>query len=258
MIASPGLAPVAVDRGEYRIAAATAGEEGDPAVLAVHGFASSLRATWVDTGWIAALLGAHLRVVAVDLRSHGSSDRSRDTNDHTLSALVDDIAAVVAQFCPTGFHYLGYSLGARLGWEYAGRRDERLLSLSLGGFGELDPFAAADIDALCRHFSEGTALLEGRDAVLAGAITASPDNDPEALLSVLAGVEASVPGTVIPAVPTLIVNGAADDLAAGGERIAAQVAQGSYVSLPGRTHRNAVSARSFKQAVIAHITAMVR
>src|SRR5690606_31071011 len=36
----------------YRMATYTWGDEGDPTVVVVHGFASSARDNWVNTGWV--------------------------------------------------------------------------------------------------------------------------------------------------------------------------------------------------------------
>jgi hypothetical protein len=46
---------------------------GEPIIL-VHGWGSNLHANWVRTGWVDALLPVR-RVVALDVRGHGASDK---------------------------------------------------------------------------------------------------------------------------------------------------------------------------------------
>jgi pimeloyl-ACP methyl ester carboxylesterase len=55
--------------------------DGPPIVL-VHGFASSLKDNWVQTGWVKRLESAGRRVVALDCRGHGGAT-SRATRRRT-------------------------------------------------------------------------------------------------------------------------------------------------------------------------------
>jgi pimeloyl-ACP methyl ester carboxylesterase len=51
--------------------------EGEP-VLLIHGFAASRVQNWKETGWYQTLTGAGYRVVAMDCRGHGESDKPHD------------------------------------------------------------------------------------------------------------------------------------------------------------------------------------
>ncbi|HSM41135.1 MAG TPA: alpha/beta fold hydrolase, partial [Afifellaceae bacterium] len=51
--------------------------EGDPIIL-IHGFASNHRVNWVSTGWVSMLTGDGRRVIALDNRGHGESDKPHD------------------------------------------------------------------------------------------------------------------------------------------------------------------------------------
>ncbi len=50
---------------------------GDP-VLLIHGFASNHAVNWVNTLWTKTLTGAGYRVIALDNRGHGQSDKPHD------------------------------------------------------------------------------------------------------------------------------------------------------------------------------------
>ena len=50
-----------------------AADAGLRPVLLIHGFSSSSKLNWEDTGWISALLEAGRRVITVDLPGHGRS-----------------------------------------------------------------------------------------------------------------------------------------------------------------------------------------
>ena len=54
--------------------------EGAP-VLLIHGFASDRVQNWRAPGWYDMLTGAGYRVVAMDCRGHGESDKPHDPGD---------------------------------------------------------------------------------------------------------------------------------------------------------------------------------
>ena len=47
-------------------------------MLLIHGFASSVRDNWQDPGWVDFLSRAGFRVVALDNRGHGESEKLYD------------------------------------------------------------------------------------------------------------------------------------------------------------------------------------
>lgn len=57
----------------YEIAYSIHGE--GPSVLLVHGFGSNGKVNWVDTGWVDSLVRAGYRVITIDNRGHGKSQK---------------------------------------------------------------------------------------------------------------------------------------------------------------------------------------
>src|SRR6478672_4416719 len=49
-----------------------------PPVLCIHGFASSGKVNWIDTGWVEALVAGGYSAVVLDNRGHGASDKPYD------------------------------------------------------------------------------------------------------------------------------------------------------------------------------------
>ncbi|MEV4189013.1 alpha/beta fold hydrolase, partial [Streptosporangium canum] len=88
-----------------------------PPVLLLHSFASDGAADWVETGIVAALTGAGRTVVVPDLRGHGDSPAPAAAHECGARAVAEDIVAVLDGAGVTAFDVVGYSLGARLGWE---------------------------------------------------------------------------------------------------------------------------------------------
>jgi len=60
-------------------------------VLLLHGFSSSSKLNWEDTGWLAALLDAGRRVIMVDLPGHGRSGAPEDRDSYSPSRIRADL-----------------------------------------------------------------------------------------------------------------------------------------------------------------------
>ena len=70
---SDGVRIAFVDEGP----SGPSGGQGEP-VLLIHGFASSVRYNWREPGWIALLVRNGFRVIAMDNRGHGESEKLYD------------------------------------------------------------------------------------------------------------------------------------------------------------------------------------
>ena len=82
---------------------------GTPLLL-VHGLTGSLE-SWIARGYVEALQD-HYRVVLVDLRGHGRSDRPHDPGAYSSSSVAGDIVAVLDGLGIERAHYMGYSMGS--------------------------------------------------------------------------------------------------------------------------------------------------
>ena len=66
--------------------------EGPPLVLQ-HGFTDSLQ-TWYELGYVEALQRDY-RLILVDARGHGHSDKPHDPDAYAMAVIVGDIVAVL-------------------------------------------------------------------------------------------------------------------------------------------------------------------
>lgn len=80
------------------------GEGDGPLVVLVHGITEDSR-TWRP---VVERLASHHRVVALDLRGHGSSGTA---DDYDLAAMAADVAAVTDDVAAEQVHLVGHSLG---------------------------------------------------------------------------------------------------------------------------------------------------
>ena len=92
-------------------------DEGDPAadpVLLIHGFASNKTVNWVGPGWVRTLTHAGYRVIALDNRGHGESDKPHDPDAYVPERMAGDAHALLRHLDIDHAHVLGYSMGARV------------------------------------------------------------------------------------------------------------------------------------------------
>lgn len=234
-------------------------------VLLIHGFSSSSRLNWEDTGWVSALLQAGRRVITVDLPGHGRSGAPEDRDSYSPSRIRADLlqAAFDAGVRPlhegdpsSGLDIIGYSLGSRLAWEFGATQPEIVHRLVLGGPNTADPLAEFDLRAAQDYLADGTPIADESTARLLKMALLLPTNNIFALLSLVEAIKAEPydPTEAVPHVPMLLVAGDQDERIGSLPKLA-ELAQGAgslaeQLVLPGRNHTNAVTSRAFKQAAI--------
>lgn len=141
-------------------------EWGDPdadLIVLVHGGRDQKR-SW---DWVANLLaGQGYRVVAHDLRGHGTSDHVSD-GDYGVMEHVYDLASLVDHIGVDHFDLIGHSLGGNITVRYTGLFPERIKKLvSLEGLGPSPKMIAErkaiSVDDRLRDWIEQRRKLSGR------------------------------------------------------------------------------------------------
>lgn len=104
--------------------------EGEgPTVILHHGGGFRLE-SWDLAGWVRPL-ATDYRVVSFDARGNGESDKPTEPEAYSLYRMVEDVLAVADACEAEEFHYLGWSLGAKVGWGLAAEASDRLTSIAL-------------------------------------------------------------------------------------------------------------------------------
>jgi pimeloyl-ACP methyl ester carboxylesterase len=211
--------------------------EGSPLVLA-HGFSDTLDG-WREYGYAAELKKEH-RLVLIDARGHGASDKPHDPE--TAASLEQRPADVVAVLDDLGIdraHYFGYSLGGWIGLGLARYAPERVRSLIIGG---AQPYGQS-----MQPYRQGLAGGTGGWVAVVEKMLGSPlapetkerllGNDARALLASVTDDRPDI-SEILPAVtmPTLLYAGEADPLRPLVERCASELPAGRFFSLPGVNH----------------------
>ncbi len=87
--------------------------QGEP-VLLIHGFASNGRVNWVDTGWVKTLVDGGFRVITMDNRGHGESEKLYNPDLYSAAEMAEDARRLLDHLGIPRAHVMGYSMGARI------------------------------------------------------------------------------------------------------------------------------------------------
>ncbi len=106
--------------------------EGEgPALVLQHGFTESV-VDWYEAGYVEALRPDY-RLVLVDARGHGASDKPHDPDAYVLNRRVADVVAVLDTLAIAKALFWGYSMGGWIGFGLAKYAKERVHALVIGG-----------------------------------------------------------------------------------------------------------------------------
>ena len=103
--------------------------------VCIHGFASSGKVNWIDTGWVETLTTAGYRTIVLDNRGHGDSDKPYDPERYYPSEMAQDAVALLDHLGIARAAILGYSMGARISAFMAFEHEERVACAIFGGMG---------------------------------------------------------------------------------------------------------------------------
>lgn len=236
------------------IAYDTAGE-GEPVVL-LHGSALS-KAVWRGFGYVRELREHH-RLVFVDLRGHGRSEKPTAPTGYAIDSFVEDVLAVLDAEGIAQAHVVGYSLGGRVALNLGIAAPERVRTLGL-----LGASARPQAGVFDQLFFPGAAAviaesgMEGFIARWTQVAGVGPDpstaaafrnNDPAALAAYIEATEAEggIPDALLAQlrIPTLVAVGELDDIRLEDAQLLTSVLPDSrLLLLPGRTHGSTLAAR---------------
>jgi pimeloyl-ACP methyl ester carboxylesterase len=154
-----------------------------PAVVLVHGFASSFAHGWEQNGWTDLLADADRKVLRIDLPGHGTSPA---TTDPTAYADVEGaLAEAIAPHAP--IDAVGFSTGARLLLGLAAEDPARFRKLVVIGIGD-NLFRPEDREPLAQALEsgpDGGVAAEDVGVQLFVRLARTAGNDPAALAAFL-------------------------------------------------------------------------
>ncbi len=199
----------------------------------------------------------------MDARGHGLSSKPHDPKEYDLKLRVSDVLAVMDDLGVDKAHYMGYSMGGRIGFGIVKHALDRFHSLIIGGISADTPNSDNPprdrIDLLRQGMAQYVADAEAKEGPMeAGRRERLLENDPEALIAATAalrgtdGVEALLPNITL---PCLLYCGDADGFFPGAKAAAQAIPNAVFVSFPGLHHGEMSRAG---ERVLPHVTAFLK
>lgn len=220
-----------------------------------HGFTDSL-ASWYDNGYVDPLKHDY-RLILIDARGHGDSDKPHSVAAYGMQHRVADIVAVLAELRTNRAHFFGYSMGGWVGFGMAKYARDRLSSLIIGGANAaprmrqshplLDPKLTSKVAAAIADSWDAPLPPALHERILKndmGAIRAAVADDP--------GYEDILP-TI--AVPSLLLAGDKDPIYPMVRANAARIPHAQFITIPGENHAGALFRSDL---MVSHITQFLR
>ncbi len=229
--------------------------DGRPIVL-IHGFASTHAVNWVNTLWAKRLAEAGRRVVLLDNRGHGQSDKPHTVEAYTNALMAGDVLRLLDHLAIPRADLMGYSMGARIAAFTALHDRSRVRSLVLGGLG--------------RHLVDGGGLpLATAEALEAPSLESLSDPmqrmfrrfadangaDRVALAACIRGSRQVLRPDEVGRIecPVLVAVGTKDPIAGDPHTLAALLPNGRALDIPDRDHNLAVGDKIYQQGVLSFL-----
>lgn len=228
--------------------------EGDGrTVVLQHGFVADTNANWMAMGVVNALRETGSRIISLDARGHGRSEKPHDAQRYSWSAMAKDVRALYDELDLDDVTQVGYSMGGIISLLVAAE-DKRVGRLAVGGIGS-GVIDCGGVDRRVVQLDELRVAMTGDGAaappaarafrLLADAVRA----DLDAINAVVTGLDTTPISTLDDVtVPTLVLAGVDDPLAAEPGRLAAALPDGRLVTVTG-DHMTAVANPEFGAAL---------
>lgn len=210
---------------------------GTPVVL-VHGYTGSAEGNWFSNG-VAEALARTNRVVAIDIRGHGKSDKPHDVAMYG-KRIWRDVIELMDHLDIQKAHVHGYSMGGAITTQLLIHAPDRFLTAAYGGSG------VREVDEAWK--SKVPADKEGSDPLETEArstLRASPTRDDEALGLVRESWRGAFGKDIdlsTVTIPVLAINGEFDRPNAKTHRLERELKNFKSVVLPGKSHLTAIMA----------------
>ena len=229
-------------------------ERGTPVVM-VHGFASDFRLNWVGSRWQETFTSAGFKVIGIDCRGHGHSDKPHEEAAYAVDVMAADVVRLLDELDMETAAYIGYSMGARIGLEVVLDAPQRVTRAVLGGIGAAGALTKAE--AIARALRIGEPTEDPVAQMFYRFASARPINDLQALAACIVGLKPREDPARLAGIktPILVVVGADDQIARRAPELVELVPTARLVTVPGRDHMSAVPAREFKHAALDFLTA---
>jgi len=230
--------------------------EGPP-ILLIHGFGASRTITWANTGWYQTLMTAGHKLIAIDCRGHGESQKPHAPAAYDEGRMVRDIVAVLADLEIAESDVMGYSMGAILAIRLMHDAPYRVRRVILGGLGETYFRESKDLtETIAKGLqAKDPSKITDPTAREFRAFCEKAGDDLAAMAACMRRPRQIFTPEELHVMPQklLLVCGAEDNMAGSPEPLARAFHDAQSLIVPKRNHHSTVGDRIYKDTVVAFL-----
>lgn len=224
-----------------------------PPVLLIHGFASNGRVNWVNPGWVDGLTAAGFRVIFMDNRGHGESEKIYDPAAYPAASMAEDASRLLDHLGIEQAAVMGYSMGARISAFLTLHHPARVARVIFAGMAARLMTGVAGSDQIAAAL-EAPSLRDvaDREGRMFRAFAEQTGSDLKALAACMRSGRARITADALAAirVPVLVWAGDQDEIAGEVGTLTRIIPGAQGLVLNNRNHMNAVGDARAKQAVV--------
>ncbi len=229
--------------------------EGDP-ILLIHGFASNKTVNWEYPGWVKLLLEDGRRVVAIDNRGHGDSQKFHDPDAYGAPIMAEDARKLLDHLSIGVADVMGYSMGARISAFLTLNHPERVRRAIFSGLGYGMITGVGDPEPIALALeAERLQDVSDRSGRAFRAFAEQTGSDRLALAACMRSSRQKILEEDVARIdrPVLVAVGTKDDIAGSPHKLADLMPHAEVLEIPGRDHMVAVGDKVHKQGVLAFL-----
>lgn len=230
---------------------------GDPVVL-IHGYGASVETNWRMSGCFEALARQY-RVIAMDLRGHGRSEKPLRPRAYSVPQLAEDVLAVMDAEGIGSARLVGYSMGGMVALHLLIEFPERVVAAVIGGMGSTFPRRWDTADT-CHDCEDGD--ISGTRRVNVRFLRAYLGRfNPVAMFGAYRGVlrdsqpvDSGRLGEI--RTPVLCIAGSHDHFCRAARELANRIDGARFAMLAGESHISALGSPRLREAILEFLASV--
>lgn len=233
--------------------------EGEPIFL-VHGFASNSYTNWVFPGWYKTLLDAGYRVIALDNRGHGESEKLYDSALYQSPLMAEDVRRLMDHLAIKSAYVMGYSMGTRISAFLCLNHPSRVKAAIFGGLGMGLVNGVPGTQAIAHGLEvDDPSSLSDPQAIAFRTFADQTKSDRLALAACIRESRAKIAAEDVRRIrqPVLVAVGTDDEVAGDLDGLVDLLENGQACAIPRRDHMRAVGDKVYKAGVVEFLSRQI-
>jgi pimeloyl-ACP methyl ester carboxylesterase len=222
-------------------------------ILLIHGFGSSGKINWIDTGWVETLTDAGYEAITFDNRGHGGSRKLYDTSLYFAHAMAEDARHLLDHLGIARCPVIGYSMGARIAAYLCLNHPDRVPAAVFGGMGRNLMTGLEDSEEIITALTaESLEQVTGRTGRQFRIFADHNKADRAALAACMVNSREPMSEENVRRIttPILVAVGETDDMAGPAAELATLLLNAEAFTIPRRDHMRATGDPAFKRAAL--------